>query len=264
MIDKKTFLIIGFILFIPWIYIFFSVYAQKIGLEDFIPPNKCIEIAKIQFNSEDMYSSGKDKKMYTDILDFSLEDIPDVNTLFLNGEEEENIKPVRNILVVGDSIGEGLYLSYLKSIKNRFDCVNFKFYVKQSTTTFYWLKNKRFLKDISSNRYDVAIISLGANEWNTDTVSLFYHIRKFYLKIKELCPNTDIYWVIPNVKSRFLREYIEKSVGKENCIAIEDFKGYIPLSKDRVHLDMRKHGYKKLWDIIIHKINSYRYLSCKR
>ena len=273
--NKKSVLSIGLILLLPWVYVFFSVYAEKIGIEDFIPPNKCIEIAKLQINEDEIFSNPyelkdmkKESRVREDLLiaNFHLERFPSWE-IFLdkkNKSKDTSENCIKNILVVGDSIGEGLFLAFKKYFRKKLNCINVKFLVKRSTATFHWLKDKTFLNNLRKNKYDVIIVSLGANQWNTDKLNLYYHIGKFYLKVHSLSPNSKLYWIVPAVKSKYLRRYVEYFVGSDNTIAIEDYTKIIPLSKDKVHLNMKKHGYVKLWNIILNKIGENSILSCKK
>ncbi len=273
MSSKKSVVGIGFILFLPWVYVFFSVYAERLGIEDFIPPNKCIEIAKLEIDEDKIFSNPyelkpmKQEKIREDLLiaNFHLEDIPSWDYTTDNIDIPKSTDHcIKNILVVGDSIGEGLSLAFKKYFKKKLNCINVKFLVKRSTSTFHWLKDRVFLKSLKDNNYDVIVVSLGANQWNTDKLSLYYHIGKFYFNVHSLAPDSKIYWVVPAVKSRYLRKYVENFVGIDNTIAIEDYEDVIPLSKDKVHLNMKKHGYLKLWNIILNKIGENNVLSCKK
>ena len=269
--NKKSIVGIGLILLLPWVYVFFSVYADKLGIEDFLPPNKCIELAKLQINEDEIYSNPYQLKANDEIrndlliANFHLEEIPSWESIDKTVNFQHNSEEcIKNILVVGDSIGEGLLLSFKKHFRKKLNCINVKFFVKRSTATFHWLKNKSFLKNVRKGIYDIIIVSLGANQWNTDKLNLYYHLAKFYFKIHSLSPNSKVYWIVPDVKSKYLRKYVESLVGIEKTIAIEDYEKVIPLSRDKVHLDMRKHGYVKLWNIIFNKIGENKLLSCKK
>ncbi len=259
MLHKKQIGYITFLLFFPWFYLLYSFFAPSSGAEGLLPPNQCVQLIKINnsLKTADIRDNISTYHIYIPteanfdrLLFFDLS--YKKNKIYY--QKKKNKSPLK-VLVVGDSIGEGLYLAYHKYIKKRYPEIKGRFFVKHSTTTYKWINNKRFFKELSSQKYDILLISLGANEWATDDLSLMYNISRFYFKVKKTNPYIKIYWIVPYVRSDKLRKFIEYFVGRNYSIPLEDFVGVIPLSKDKVHPDMKKKGYLKLWHVILDKID---------
>jgi len=290
--EKKYIIIFSLLLFLPWLNIVYSYYSEDTTVGEIIPPNKCVALAKLELEKKSKDESleiikkyteekkKKVKKVREDVKEDAIVNIDtgrDVSSIDLNkpmenreviGEvilEEKERKPFGKILIVGDSLGEGLLLAYKWRIsKDLKKCLDIKFLVKHSTTTKTWRKSKKLFDELKSGDYDTLIIVLGANEWGIDKTTLYYNINKLYLKIREINPDIDIYWVVPSTKNEKLREYIEEVVGKDKTIAIEDFQREVPLSKDKVHPDMKRKGYAKLWYVVLQTILAEKVLSCQR
>ncbi len=266
--EKKYILALSFLLFLPWLNVVYSFYTDEYSLiGSLIPPNKCVALVKLELEKKSKLvkenlsvQQEKKKEKQTEVALNTKPKLTEKKEL----EKEIERKALKNMLVVGDSLGEGLYLSYHWKIKKNLKCFHVKFLVKHSTTTRTWLRNKKFFKELASGNYDTLVIVLGANEWGMDKTYLYYNINKLYMKIKETNPNIDIYWVVPATKNKYLKEYVEEALGKDKTIAIEDYLNEIPLSKDKVHPDMRKRGYTKLWYVILQRILTEKVLNCQR
>ncbi len=253
---KKQIAFLIVILFLPWLNLIYSYYADEFHFDDKIPANKCVQLAKL----------NKEKNLHY----FVEKNTNNIKKLNKNIKLKDNIhevikkKEVKNVLIVGDSLGEGMYIAYYRKMKKRLNCVHVKFLVKHSTTTRKWLKNPKFTEELKSGKYDTLIVVLGANESWIDKITLYYNINKFYMTIKDINPDIDVYWVVPRVKNKNLRKFVEECVGKDKTIAIEDYLNEIPLSKDKVHPDSRREGYTKLWNVVLQKIHQSRDISCTR
>jgi len=291
--EKKYIIIFSLLLFLPWLNIVYSYYSEDTEIGNIIPPNKCVALAKLELEKKSKFEKLDIIKKYKEEQEKPLE--KEKETIQKEGEknkegdvlttpeiqntegiEQETVeeelppipkerKPLGKVLIVGDSLGEGLLLAYKwKLSKDLKDCLNLTFLVKHSTTTKTWRKNKKLFEELESGNYDTLVIVLGANEWGIDKTTLYYNINKLYLKIRETNPDIDIYWVVPSTKNKQLREYVEEVVGKDKTIAIEDFQNEIPLSRDKVHPDMRKKGYAKLWYVILQTILAEKVLNCQK
>ncbi|RUM57313.1 MAG: hypothetical protein DSY60_05045 [Persephonella sp.] len=268
MINKRQFVILILLLLLPWLNVLYSLYADNSSISDIIPTNKCVELVKIKYNKEKLFA-----KKTNPSIKIIENDIPKVEEK--EGEKEESIpaekveknnlkekKPLKKLLIVGDSLGEGLYLAYYKKIKREKRCLKVKFFVKHSTTTRNWMRNERFLKELASKKYDTVLVVLGANEFATDKASLYYNINKFLIKLKKVNPDIQIFWVVPPVPNKNLRKYVEECLGENYTIAIDDFLKEIPLSRDNIHPDIKREGYTKLWHIVLNKLTEYREINC--
>jgi hypothetical protein len=280
----------------------YSYYVDELStLGSIIPPNKCVALFKLELEKKTKFSrlrppkikkeEEKPKKEEKKTEEYTTQPPPSANitepstanitesdnvteeietpeeeTLVeeVEKEEEKPREELKNILVVGDSLGEGLYLAYKwKLPKNLKKCLNIKFLVRRSTTTKTWLRNKKFFEELEKGDYDTLVIVLGANEWGIDKTTLYYNIMKFCLKVRETNPDIDIYWIVPSTKNEYLKKYVEECVGPDHTIAIGDYEGEIPLSKDKVHPDMKRRGYTKLWYILLQKILTEKVLNCQ-
>ena len=271
MITKKQVITLIILLLIPWLNVIYSIYADSYPISEIIPTNKCVELVKIKYSEKYLLA----KKVLPEIKIVE-EGIPKTDEAKDKKTEKEEKskqekkertdikKTLERILIVGDSLGEGMYLAYYKKIKKENKCLEVKFFVKHSTTTKKWMRDKRFLKEVASNKYDTVVVVLGANEFAIDKTTLFYNVNKFLIKIREVNPNVQIYWIVPPVPNKNLRKYVEECLGKEYTIAIEDFIKDIPLSNDKIHPDIKKGGYTKLWRIVLNKLTEYREINCRK
>jgi len=273
--EKKYLVAFSFLLFLPWVNVVYSYFTDELSLMgSVIPPNKCVALVKLELEKKSKLVEIKEEE---NKIKKKEEPTADINTETEVKQEEEKIeeekieeeekerKVLKNILIVGDSLGEGLYLAYQWKISKELkDCLNIKFMVKHSTTTKTWLKNEKFFETLASGDYDTLIIVLGANEWGIDKTTLYYNINKLYMKVKEINPDIDVYWVVPSTKNEYLRIYIEQTIGKDKTIAIEDYIDEIPLSKDHIHPSMKKNGYEKLWFVILQRILAEKVLNCQK
>ena len=260
MINKKYLIIIILLLFLPWLNVFYSLYASNYQISELIPTNKCVEIAKMEFSKKVLIAKKTEPKPIK-----ITEEIPKVEEKEkkeVKKEEKEEKKPLKRLLIVGDSLGEGLYLAYYKKIRKEDKCLKVRFFVKHSTTTRRWMRNRKFLEALASKKYDVVLVVLGANEFAIDNVSLYYNINKFLEKLKKVNPDVQIFWVVPPVPNKNLRKYVEECLGKDYTIAMDDFINEIPLSKDKIHPDIKRGGYTKLWHIVLNKLSNYREIDC--
>lgn len=254
---KKHILFLILILFLPWLNLIYSYYADEFHLDDKIPANKCVQLAKLNQEKRSNLVVRKNNKNFKQGLKKGIKVRNNIHEIIKK-------KEVKNVLIVGDSLGEGLYIAYYRKMKKRLSCVHVKFLVKHSTTTRKWLKNPKFTKELKSGKYDTLIVVLGANESWIDKITLYYNINKFYMTIKDINPDIDVYWIVPRVKNKNLRKFVEECVGRDKTIAIEDYLNEIPLSKDNVHPDSSKEGYTKLWNVVLKKIHQSRDISCTR
>ncbi|RUM59538.1 MAG: hypothetical protein DSY66_06005 [Persephonella sp.] len=260
MLRFKHFIIILIILFIPWLNALYSWEADKLRVSEYIPPNKCVQIVKMEIYEKNFIAM----KTKPDIQNYIQPKKEEKKSEKKVSEEkkEELKKPLRKILIVGDSLGEGLYLAYYKRIKKEDKCLKVKFFVKHSTTTRTWRRNKAFLKELASGKYDLVLVVLGANEFAMDKTSLYYNINKFLIEIRKTNPEVEVFWIVPAVPNKYLRKYVEECLGKDYTIAMDDFINEIPLSKDKIHPDIKKNGYTKLWHIVLNKLAEYREIDC--
>ena len=270
MLNRKQFFIFLILLLIPWVNVIYSLYAENSFLSTFIPTNKCVELAKLKYSEKNFYVKNVKPEIdkVQDKKNLAKKEFKKENFKNLNGFEEKKLikskKPLKKLLIVGDSLGEGLYIAYYKNIKKEKKCLKVKFFVKHSTTTRNWIRDRKFLKELSSKKYDTVIVVLGANEFAIDKVSLYYNINKFLIRLREINPDIQIFWVVPPVPNKNLRKYVEECLGTDYTIALEDFVKEIPLSKDKIHPDIKKGGYTKLWHIVLNKLMEYRDINCQK
>ncbi len=267
MINKRQFVILTLLLLLPWLNVLYSLYADNFSISNIIPTNKCVELVKIKYTEEKLFAKKTEPsmKIIENYIPKIEEDRKEKKALTEEKKEESKLKtkkPLKKLLIVGDSLGEGLYLAYYKKIKREKRCLKVKFFVKHSTTTRNWMRNERFLKELASKKYDTLLVVLGANEFATDKASLYYNINKFLIKLKKINPDIQIFWVVPPVPNKNLRKYVEECLGKNYTIAIDDFLKEIPLSRDNIHPDIKRGGYTKLWHIVLNKLTEYKEINC--
>jgi len=247
-------------LFLPWVSLIYSLNYERIGLS-YVPANKCVEVAKLK--SERRVVGYSDDFLKALDRSYVLEDYPETERQEPPVEPKPKPKPIKRLIVVGDSLGEGLYLAFYEKFRRKLKCLKVRFFVKHSTTTISWARNRKFLRAVASGKYEGVLIVLGANEFATDSVSLYYNVNKLILKIRKLNPNIEIFWLVPPVPNKNLRKFVEEALGEERTIAIEDFLEEIPLSKDRIHPDIRRGGYRKLWGILLRMWAKEGRLACE-
>ncbi|WP_197017045.1 hypothetical protein [Persephonella sp. KM09-Lau-8] len=252
---------------VAWLNIVYSWVVESSELEPPVPSNKCVQLAKIVLENKktvvtESKSEEKPKVAKVEIpenleLNINLSDILDIDI------QPEGKRFLDGILVVGDSLGEGLYLEYIKHVRKEHCFKNIKFFVAHSTTTYKWMSDKDFLEELKKPKYKLLLVVLGANQWKMDRVSMLVSVKKFYKKIHKINPNIDIYWVVPAVKNENLKLVIEDTIGKDRTIAMDEFIDEIPLKKDRIHPSIKKGGYKVLWKKILERLKDRWEIVCK-
>ncbi len=251
-----------------WLNIVYSWVVENSELDPLLPSNRCVQLAKIVLDDKKTVitksnSDGKPEettrmKAYSNIeLNLNLSDILNIDI------RPESKRFLDGILVVGDSLGEGLYLEYIKHIRKEHCFKHIKFFVAHSTTTYKWMSDKDFLRELKKPKYKLLLVVLGANQWKMDRVSMLVSVKKFYKKIHKINPNIDIYWVVPAVKNENLKQVIEGIIGKDRTIAMDEFIDEIPLKKDKIHPSIKKGGYKVLWEKILNRLKSRWEIVCK-
>ena len=250
-----------------WLNIVYSWVVESSELDPPVPSNKCVQLAKIVLENKktvvaDSKSEEKPKVAKVEIpenleLNINLSDILDIDI------QPEGKRFLDGILVVGDSLGEGLYLEYIKHVRKEHCFKNIKFFVAHSTTTYKWMSDKDFLKELKKPKYKLLLVVLGANQWKMDRVSMLVSVKKFYKKIHKINPNIDIYWVVPAVKNENLKLVVEDTIGKDRTIAMDEFIDEIPLKKDKIHPSIKKGGYKVLWKKILERLKDRWEIVCK-
>ena len=252
---------------VAWLNIVYSWVVESSELDPPVPSNKCVQLAKIVLENKktvvaDSKSEEKPKVAKVEIpenleLNINLSDILDIDI------QPEGKRFLDGILVVGDSLGEGLYLEYIKHVRKEHCFKNIKFFVAHSTTTYKWMSDKDFLKELKKPKYKLLLVVLGANQWKMDRVSMLVSVKKFYKKIHKINPNIDIYWVVPAVKNENLKLVVEDTIGKDRTIAMDEFIDEIPLKKDKIHPSIKKGGYKVLWKKILERLKDRWEIVCK-
>ncbi len=252
----KYLIFVFFVLIIPWTYVGYSLLAPETPeIQAVFPVNKCIGLARENLNEENTAerNGGKEfEKLISEVAyKESLEELLFPREQVVQKPKQKRFPKGKNIhvLVVGDSLGEGLYLEYHKSLAKKFRCFKVDFLVRHSTTTIFWANNRRLFETLK-REYDIILIVLGANEWKLDRISIKYNVKRFLNKLRKYS-DADLYWVVPPVDNEFLRHAVESLLGSDKTIALKDFLQEIPLDRDGIHPSMRKRGYYKLWEIIL-------------
>ncbi len=268
--QNKSILLIFITLMAAWLNIVYSWVVESSELEPPVPSNKCVQLAKIVLDNKKTVitelqpeEEPKDKKIAKTEPPENLELNLNLSNILNIDIQPENKRSLDGILVVGDSLGEGLYLEYVKHVRKEHCFKNIKFFVEHSTTTYKWMSDKDFLEELKKPKYKLLLVVLGANQWKMDRVSMLVSIKKFYKKIHKINPNIDIYWVVPAVKNKNLKTIIEDTIGRDRTIAMDEFIDEIPLKKDKIHPSIKKGGYKILWEKILGKLKKRWEIVCK-
>lgn len=134
------------------------------------------------------------------------------------------------ILLVGDSMAEGLSPHLVKSLSGRY---RFSHLYKRGTTVHYWNKNKEFIQKLTSKKYATILVSLGTNDLKIKSKQTNVY-AEFQQKLIE--SGSNIYWIVPPpmpFKNESVLDWIENPTPPINKIECEgDFKR----AKDGVHL----------------------------
>lgn len=108
---------------------------------------------------------------------------------------EDNSSKLLKVLVIGDSMGEGIAYG-LGQLKKRYP-IRYKSFAKASTTTFYWNSELLKNKEIENFAPDIVLIALGTNEWNGVGSGTKLRILKIYNKLESM--GLRSVWVTPPV-----------------------------------------------------------------
>jgi len=260
-------LALALVLALPWALVLYSLYVEE-PLP--FPPNRCVELVREKLEERALARLKLAEPVRGLELTLAEPPAPELKKPEKGPSRPKRVvkkraehEPAVRLLVVGDSLGEGLYLAYARSLARELkSCLKVRFFVRHSTTTRWWSRHGGFLSELKRGRYDALIVVLGANEWATDAVTLRYNVKRFCKKVKGLRPDLPVYWVVPPTGNERLREFVEECVGPERAVAIEDYLEYIPMSRDRVHPDLRRGGYERLWDVILRRLLTGRALAC--
>lgn len=134
------------------------------------------------------------------------------------GSIKSNKKPM--LLITGDSMGDGLYLAFLKKAKIRKN-YTVKYVPWYGSTTVWWGKSDTLQKIIKKHHPDFVLFTLGSNELFIPNIKG----RQIFIdKILQQIDSTNYTWVgPPNWKpDTGIHEMVAKSVGNDKFFASKD------------------------------------------
>lgn len=134
------------------------------------------------------------------------------------GSIKSRKKPM--LLITGDSMGDGLYLAFLKKAKVRKN-YTVKYVPWYGSTTIWWGKSDTLQKIINKHHPDFVLFTLGSNELFIPNIK---GRQVFIDKILQQIDSTNYTWVgPPNWKTDTgIHEMVAKSVGNEKFFASKD------------------------------------------
>lgn len=167
-------------------------------------------------------------------------------------QEKSNQEPQKKILLVGDSLAQGLAAPMLESSKK--SKAKLSINCTHSTRTDYW--SPKIESIINSIRPDVVIVSLGTNDSGiSNTESQRIHIKKIVATAKKY--KAKILWLLPpKLPKKFrgkdgIRKIIFEELKPEEVYNSDDDN--LERTKDEVH--MTGNGYKswvsRIWKKLV-------------
>lgn len=167
-----------------------------------------------------------------------------------NTLESNNSSKVIKILVIGDSMGEGIAYG-LSRLKNKYP-IKFKSLAKSSTTTFYWNSELLQNKNIELFSPDIVLIALGTNEWNGVGSATKLRIMKIYNKLQAM--GLKSIWITPPVtKSTKFYEMVHEVYGE---LTYDSRMLNVPRGPDKIHPTLN--GYISWTNDILTAVNIKR------
>jgi hypothetical protein len=160
---------------------------------------------------------------------------------------DANSSSILKILVIGDSMGEGLAYG-LNSLKKQYP-IQIKSLAKSSTTTHYWCSTHNFQTTIEKYKPNLILIALGTNEWNGVGSATKMRIHKIHNKFQEI--GIQSVWITPPVKKATQFNTMVLDVYGDSAYDSSDLN--VPRGSDKVHPTLK--GYTTWAKDILSSIN---------
>jgi len=150
--------------------------------------------------------------------------------------EKTSSSEKKEVLLVGDSMAEGLYPNLKK------DGIQYRItpMYKRGTAVPFWNRSAELSKAIKEKKWDIVLVSLGTNDLRLKqkTMEEYFQFNEKLSSIK-----ADVYWIIPPVmpfRNELVEEWIENPpppIQKIDCSTYQFNR-----APDKIHL--QPSGYK--------------------
>lgn len=161
----------------------------------------------------------------------------------------QSIKHKNSIMVIGDSMAQGLQPHFDKLAKEH----NISIYTryKVGSSSFYWSNDKQIKDDIYTIQPSMVLIVLGSNEWlGSSNPKLKRAIKKLVNDIQ--AANTQYIWIGPPIKDAL--KYQQMLSETANPRYVYDYTDLnVTRSKDKIHPDRK--GFSRWSEMILSKLS---------